>query len=110
MRLTVALIVLGAISFFYRLGGVGLVGPDESRYAEVSRGMLERGDWVTPELRGQPWLHKPPFFYWVAATSMWALGETGYRRQSPHSLPAYRLASWGLGSSVPLAAYDPRWC
>ena len=76
MRLIGALIVLGTISFFYRLGGVGLIGPDESRYAEVSRGMLERGDWVTPQLRGKPWLHKPPLFYWAAAASMWVLGET----------------------------------
>ena len=88
MRLTVALIVLGAISFFYRLGGVGLVGPDESRYAEVSRGMLERGDWVTPELRGRPWLHKPPFFYWAAAASMWALGETEAAVRLPSAIAA----------------------
>ncbi len=88
MRLTVALIVLGAVSFFYRLGGVGLVGPDESRYAEVSRGMLERGDWVTPELRGEPWLHKPPLFYWAAAASMWTLGETEAAARLPSALAA----------------------
>ncbi len=88
MRLTVALIVLGTISFFYRLGGVGLVGPDESRYAEVSRGMLERGDWVTPELRGEPWLHKPPLFYWFAAASMWVLGETEAAARLPSAVAA----------------------
>ena len=88
MRLTAALVALGAISFLFRLGGVGLVGPDESRYAEVSRGMLERGDWVTPELRGEAWLHKPPLFYWAAAASMWVLGETETAARLPSSVAA----------------------
>ena len=88
MRLIGALIVLGTISFFYRLGGVGLIGPDESRYAEVSRGMLERGDWVTPELRREPWLHKPPLFYWFAAASMWVLGETEAAARIPSAVAA----------------------
>jgi 4-amino-4-deoxy-L-arabinose transferase-like glycosyltransferase len=88
MRLTVALVVLGAISFFYRLGEVGLIGPDESRYAEVSRGMLERGDWVTPELGGEVWLHKPPLFYWLAAASMWVLGETEAAVRLPSAVAA----------------------
>lgn len=76
MRLLFALFVLGAISFFCGLGAVGLIGPDESRYAEVARGMLAHGDWITPHLRGEPWLDKPPLYYWAAAGSMSLLGET----------------------------------
>lgn len=52
--------------FFYGLGAFGLLGADEPRYAQVSREMLDRGDWVTPTLQGTPWLEKPPLYYWQA--------------------------------------------
>ena len=28
--------------------------------------MFERHDWITPMLGGQPWLEKPPLYYWQA--------------------------------------------
>jgi 4-amino-4-deoxy-L-arabinose transferase-like glycosyltransferase len=89
MRSIVALVALGGLSFFFRLGAVGLIGPDESRYAEVSRGMLERGDWVTPVLRGEPWLDKPPLYYWAAGASMWLLGETETAVRLPSAVAAF---------------------
>jgi len=51
---------------FYGLGGFGLLGADEPRYAQVAREMLDRSDWVTPTLDGKPWLEKPPLYYWQA--------------------------------------------
>src|SRR6202167_5877984 len=55
-----------AFVFFYGLGQFGLIGADEPRYAQVAREMLQRHDWITPELGGQPWLEKPPLYYWQA--------------------------------------------
>src|SRR6201993_4580877 len=52
--------------FFYGLGAFGLLGADEPRYAQVAREMLDRADWITPTLQGQPWLEKPPLYYWQA--------------------------------------------
>ena len=49
-----------AFLFFYGLNQFGLIGADEPRYAQVAREMLERRDWITPTLGGQPWLEKPP--------------------------------------------------
>ena len=46
--------------------GMGLVGADEPRYAQVAREMLARHDWITPTLGGKPWLEKPPLYYWQA--------------------------------------------
>ena len=46
-----------------------LFEPDESRYAEIPREMLQRGDWVTPRLQGEPYLEKPPLLYWLTAAS-----------------------------------------
>ena len=36
--------------------------------------MLQHGDWVTPVLYGQPWLEKPPLFYWCAMLAYKASG------------------------------------
>lgn len=55
------------VSLFANLGAVGLVGPDEPRYAWIARAMAETGDWVTPRLWGAPWFEKPIFYYWAAA-------------------------------------------
>ena len=65
---TDALLLAGfcAFLFFYGLGQFGLIGADEPRYAQVAREMLERHDWITPVLGGQPWLEKPPLYYWQA--------------------------------------------
>ena len=41
--------------------------PDESRYAEIGRWMLQSGDWLTPRLNGMPFFHKQPLLYWMEA-------------------------------------------
>ncbi|MGA9526732.1 MAG: glycosyltransferase family 39 protein [Terriglobales bacterium] len=63
------LAVFSGFLFFYGLGSFGLVGADEPRYAQVSREMLNRSDWVLPTLDGKPWLEKPPLYYWQAMLS-----------------------------------------
>ena len=59
-----------------RLGAVPLLGPDEPRYARVAVEMHRSGDLVTPTLQGQPWLEKPPLYYWLAGGAFALLGET----------------------------------
>ncbi len=53
--------------FFFGLTQVGLLGPDEPRYAAIGREMARSGDWITPRLWGQPWFEKPPLAYWMTA-------------------------------------------
>lgn len=55
------------LCLFGNLGAIGLLGPDEPRYAWIARAMAETGDWVTPRLYGQPWFEKPILYYWAAA-------------------------------------------
>lgn len=55
------------ICLFGHLGAIGLVGPDEPRYAWIARAMAQTHDWVTPRLYGQPWFEKPALYYWAAA-------------------------------------------
>ena len=60
------LLAAAALAYFYGLGGVPFVGPDEPRYAQVAREMFERGDPVTPTLAGLTWFEKPALTYWAA--------------------------------------------
>jgi 4-amino-4-deoxy-L-arabinose transferase-like glycosyltransferase len=52
--------------------GTGLVGHDPWKPDEVSGfgviySMLHNGDWLAPTLAGEPFMDKPPLFYWTAA-------------------------------------------
>jgi 4-amino-4-deoxy-L-arabinose transferase-like glycosyltransferase len=62
------------LQFFHRLGLLGLVGPDEPRYAEVAKEMLISGDYITPRLSGRPWFEKPVLYYWVTALAYRVVG------------------------------------
>lgn len=52
-----------------------LAVPDEGRYAEVGRWMLQSGDWLAPRLNGIPFFHKPPLLHWLQASSMALFGQ-----------------------------------
>jgi hypothetical protein len=51
-----------------------LFEPDESRYAEIPREMLLRGEVVVPYLQGEAYLDKPPLVYWLVEASYAAFG------------------------------------
>src|SRR5579871_1552645 len=55
--------------YFFRLGAIGLIGPDEPRYAAIGRAMAASGDWITPRLWGQPWFEKPALLYWMSGAA-----------------------------------------
>lgn len=63
-----------AAVYFTGLSGYPLLDPDEGRYAEIPREMLETGDFVTPRLNYVKYFEKPPFFYWCVAGSMALFG------------------------------------
>jgi 4-amino-4-deoxy-L-arabinose transferase-like glycosyltransferase len=61
-----------AALYFYNLGAVGVLGPDEPRYVAIGRAMAQTGDLVTPRLWGSPWFEKPPLLYWMTAAGVWS--------------------------------------
>jgi 4-amino-4-deoxy-L-arabinose transferase-like glycosyltransferase len=81
--------------YFSHLGAIGFIGPDEPRYAFVAREMAESGDWITPRLYGQPWLEKPPLYYWAAALSFKLVGVSEAAARLPSALSAL-LATMAL--------------
>ncbi len=63
-----------SIQFFVSLGDLGLVGPDEPRYAQISKEMFISKDFITPKLFGQPWLEKPILYYWSTTVAYGIFG------------------------------------
>jgi len=84
----VLLLLVSYLQFFHQLGGLGLVGPDEPRYAQVAREMAESGDFVTPRLHGEPWFEKPVLYYWMAAAAFKAMGVSELAARLPSAVAA----------------------
>lgn len=90
------------------IGNYGLYEPHEGHFAMVGQEMLWRNDWITPYLNGSPYLNKPPFLYWLIATSTKIFGSTEFAARLPISLSgwvgiivAWKWARelWGISSS-----------
>jgi len=89
-RIGWAILILATlyVCYFSHLGAIGLVGPDEPRYAWIARDMAETGDWVTPRLYGKPWFEKPPLLYWGAALSFKLFGVSEAAARLPSAISA----------------------
>jgi 4-amino-4-deoxy-L-arabinose transferase-like glycosyltransferase len=74
LALLLLLLLPGAL--LYPTRGFHLLEPDEGRYAQIPKEMLETGSWVVPTLQGEPYLDKPPLMYWITALSYKAFGVT----------------------------------
>jgi 4-amino-4-deoxy-L-arabinose transferase-like glycosyltransferase len=72
--LAALLVIVGLSTLAHR----PLFNPDEGRYAEIPREMLNGGDWVIPHLNGLAYVEKPPLQYWGTALSMWVFGENEF--------------------------------
>lgn len=74
----VALFIPFGISSYLLLGRIPLLEPDEGRYAEIPREMLERGDFITPTLNYVKYFEKPPLHYWLNAISFSLFGQNEF--------------------------------
>jgi 4-amino-4-deoxy-L-arabinose transferase-like glycosyltransferase len=102
------ILVVLYVCLFSGLGILGLVGPDEPRYAAIARAMSETHDWVTPRLWGTPWFEKPVLYYWTAGMAMRVFGVNEFAARLPSALAALlavlavawtALRSYGLGAA-----------
>ncbi|MDO4786066.1 MAG: phospholipid carrier-dependent glycosyltransferase [Fretibacterium sp.] len=75
-RILAVLLVL--LVYLWNLGAYGLIDPDEGRYAEIPREMLESGDLVTPRLNYVKYFEKPVLHYWLTAGSFLVLGRNEF--------------------------------
>ena len=95
-----ALLFLGCLLF--HIGGtwsIPLIDRDEPRFAEASREMIERGDYVVPHFNNQLRLDKPPLAYWAQVASYKIFGENDFAARFPSAVAAALVAmsilAWG---------------
>jgi len=79
-------LVLGTmalLAFFYNISS-SLFGVTEGLYAAVTETMVRTGEYVHLTLHGQPYLNKPPMFFWLqaASTKLFGWNETALRLPS----------------------------
>src|SRR2546423_9604376 len=101
-----SLIVRSALLFtgcvlFHAIGtwSLPLIDRDEPRFAEASREMIERRDYVVPYFNNQLRLDKPPFTYWTQVASFKIFGENDFAARFPSAIAAALVAlsifAWG---------------
>jgi 4-amino-4-deoxy-L-arabinose transferase-like glycosyltransferase len=73
--------------------GLGLVGADEPRYAQIAREMLSRHDYITPVLWAHPWLEKPALYYWRAMFAFLEFGVHDWSARLPSASFAFILVA-----------------
>ena len=72
---------------------------DEPRFAEASREMIERGNYIVPYFNDQLRLDKPPITYWAQVASYRIFGENDFAARLPSAIAAALTAliifGWG---------------
>jgi 4-amino-4-deoxy-L-arabinose transferase-like glycosyltransferase len=87
---------------FHTVGiwSVPLIDRDEPRFAEASREMIERGDYIVPHFNNQLRLDKPPLAYWAQIASYKIFGENDFAARFPSAVAAALVAvsilAWGM--------------
>ncbi|HMI86692.1 MAG TPA: glycosyltransferase family 39 protein, partial [Polyangiaceae bacterium] len=83
-------IALSTLLYLPLLGSFSLIDPWESRYGEVAREMLARGDWISPWWAQSGWdFTKPVLDFWMQALGMGALGVDFHAGKMLASSPAF---------------------
>jgi 4-amino-4-deoxy-L-arabinose transferase-like glycosyltransferase len=86
---------------FHILGtwSLPLIDRDEPRFAEASREMIERSNYIVPYFNNQLRLDKPPLTYWAQVASYHIFGENDFAARFPSviaaALTAILIFAWG---------------
>src|SRR5437016_9259278 len=95
-----ALLFAGCV-LFHIVGtwSLPLIDRDEPRFAEASREMIERADYIVPYFNNQLRLDKPPLAYWAQVASYRIFGENDFAARFPSAVAAAIIAlsivTWG---------------
>ncbi len=73
-----ALLGLVAIALLLNLNDWSVTESTEARYAQVSKEMVETGDYLHPQLMGIKHYHKPPLTYWITAAGYKIFGINSF--------------------------------
>jgi 4-amino-4-deoxy-L-arabinose transferase-like glycosyltransferase len=95
-----ALLFLGCMLFHIAgTWNLPLIDRDEPRFAEASREMIERGDYVVPYFNNHLRFDKPPLTYWAQIASYKIFGQNDFAARFPSviaaALTALAIFAWG---------------
>lgn len=90
------LFVISAVILLWNLGTGSLCSWDEGLYGEVSREIIETGNWIDLHWGGRAWSDKPPLYMWVTALFSLIFGMNEF---------SVRLFSVLCGMGTVLAVY-----
>ena len=94
----ILLLILGCILFiFSNIGIYPLIDIDETRYVNMSKYMYLTKEYLTPILNFEPFLEKPPLYFWLNVLS--------YKFFNTQSIFASRFATGLVGSFGVLFTY-----
>lgn len=100
-----ALLFLGSLLFHVAgTWSLPLIDRDEPRFAEASREMRQRGDYVVPYFNGQYRFDKPPLTYWTQVASYTLFGENDFAARLPSviaaALTGLVIFAWGARANL----------
>jgi 4-amino-4-deoxy-L-arabinose transferase-like glycosyltransferase len=100
----VVLLIAAAVYAGCMISPPSLMDDVDAVQAQISRNMLNSGDWVTARLDGIPYLEKAPLIYWLIAISFRIFGSFDWAARIPVVLSALALAwlttvfgNWAFG-------------
>jgi 4-amino-4-deoxy-L-arabinose transferase-like glycosyltransferase len=94
-RLDPWVVWLPLLAFGLGLGWAPLFDVDEGAFAEATREMLQRRDWIATWLNDQPRYDKPILIYWLQALAVAVLGPSEWAFRAPSALAACAWA-WAV--------------
>ena len=86
LTLPIWLLILTAALMTLNLNGYLLFDHDEGAFSEATRGMFERGDFLTTYLNDNPRFDKPILIYWLQAASISVFGTDVWAFRLPSAL------------------------
>jgi len=104
-RYELALVTIAALIFLVCIiSPPALMDDVDAVHAQMSRNMVQSGDWVVPHLDGVPYMEKAPLLYWLIAICYLIFGVHDWVARIPIALAAVllcwttaRYGAWAFG-------------
>ncbi|GAA4011691.1 ArnT family glycosyltransferase [Actimicrobium antarcticum] len=91
-----------AVFVFFGLTGHDPWKADEAYVFGVIHSMLDSGNWLVPTIAGEPFMEKPPLYYWVAGGFVHVLGGWMDEPDAARMASGFFMAitCWAVGSAA----------
>lgn len=82
----IILLLIWTLAILWVRPWTGDLRSDPLRYACIAKDMVENNHWFSPMLDGEPYLNKPPLYFWFVAASFKLFGVSTYAAKIPSLL------------------------